>query len=115
MEVTLAHPRLWHLDQTSALGRSALDGYNADQKSARSELIVADYRMATSSLTGTLFHSLFIQPQTVSWVLVQRVMLSSHTPGCHIAPKKYPGEIDVINNGGDSIHWTRWHRKNLQD
>jgi hypothetical protein len=31
--------RYWNLGTDSALGRSALDGYNADQKSARSELM----------------------------------------------------------------------------
>ena len=94
-------PRLWHLDQTSALGRSALDGYNADQKSARSELMSL-ITVGDSSLTGSIPFPVYPAANGIMGVGATG-NVKFHTPSYSPtidSPYENPGEIDVINNGG---------------
>lgn len=86
--------RYWNLDETSALGRSALDGYNADQKSARSELISL-ITVGDSSLTGSIPFPVYPAANGIMGVGASG-NVKFHTP----SQVNSWGEIDIINNGG---------------
>lgn len=87
--------RYWNLDQTSALGRSSLDGYNADQKSARAELIEL-VKNRTPRSDGYSF-PFPVYPAANGIVGVGATgNVKFSTP----AVLNTYGEIDIINNGG---------------
>ncbi len=93
--------RYWNLDQTSALGRSSLDGYNADQKSARAELMSL-ITVGDSSLAGSIPFPVYPAANGIMGVGASgnvKFYSPSYSPTID-SPYENPGEIDVINNGG---------------
>tara|TARA_R110000822_G_scaffold52235_11_gene135426 strand:+ start:26984 stop:41341 length:14358 start_codon:yes stop_codon:yes gene_type:complete len=92
-------PRLWHLDETSALGRSSLDGYNADQKSARAELIELVKNRTPRSDGYSFPFPIYPEPNGIMGVGATG-NVKFYSPSDDRDGTFNPGEIDVINNGG---------------
>ena len=95
--------RFWNLDETSALGRSSLDGYNADRKSARAEFIDLIKNQTPRSDGYSFPFPIYPEPNGIMGVGATGNVKFSTPSAVHDAPPPQqinPGEIDVINNGG---------------